>query len=235
MILHLVRHGETLSYDRDAGLTELGRQQAADRGRALAAGVGDGEFVGLRCAPTLRALETAEVLRDAVLATAAEQGRAAHLDPPVTDAEFRNLSVWVDERSQEPTQVRAALAAHAGTPDGEAPGWVTEARRFWHAHDVTGDAMRFWLTTPLLSHEPPAHVVARFLRAGLRLADGGRRQVVVATHSGCLRALVAWAAGADLGEPDNAETVTLQLDGGRALIGYRGQSWSAAVAPPTPW
>jgi len=41
--VHRVCHGQTSSYQGDAGLTELGVRQASDRGRALARAVRDDE------------------------------------------------------------------------------------------------------------------------------------------------------------------------------------------------
>jgi broad specificity phosphatase PhoE len=110
------------------------------------------------------------------------------------------------------------------------PGWVMEASRFWQADDAPGGAMGFWLTTPLLWHESPASVVHRTLMSASRYAsaDDAPDRLLVTTHAGCLRALVAWAAGADMGEPGNAEEVTLiLLADNHVSITFRGQTWQA--------
>ncbi|WP_028924888.1 histidine phosphatase family protein [Pseudonocardia acaciae] len=211
-MIHLVRHGETASYDSDAGLTARGVRQSSEYGVALARSLAPGTPVEVRYAPTERARATAESVHKA-LAEAGLPSDGCHRDDG-----FRNLYVSVDGRELEPTQAHALLA----TSDG---GWAAEARRFWRAHEA-GDAMGFWLHTPLLWHEPPASVVRRLLTTAASLTAPGH--VVVATHSGCLRALVAWAAGEDLGEPENAEEVRLAVSpaADRVTVGYRADDWT---------
>jgi broad specificity phosphatase PhoE len=226
--VHLVRHGQTASYERDAGLTDLGRRQASARARALAEIVTDGERVGVAHAPTERARHTAEVMRSELLAAARASGRSVSTDPLRAEPGFANLTVSVDGQAWEPTQIRAEhrrLAAEA-----DQPGWVAEASRFWEADEAPGGGMRFWLTTPLLWHESPASVVHRTLLSASRYAcaDAAPDRLLVTTHAACLRALVAWAAGADQGEPDNAEEVTLMLlAGNHVSVSFRGQTWRA--------
>jgi broad specificity phosphatase PhoE len=231
--VHLVRHGQTSSYQGDAGLTELGVRQAADRGRALAEVVRDGERVGLLHAPTERARRTAERIREALLGASSSIG----VDDLRAEPGFANVTVWVDGNAYEPTQVRE-LHQRLAQADADAPGWVLEANRFWAADRVPGGAMAFWLTTPMLWHEPPASVVQRLLTSAQRVAAAPDRpdRLVVATHAGCLRALVAWAAGRDLGEPDNGEEVLLTLAGDRVSVGFRGDRWHARFpVAPTSW
>lgn len=86
----------------------------------------------------------------------------------------------------------------------------------------------------MLSHESPQSVVRRFLGAIAERTEQHRTEtthLVVATHSGCMRALVAWAACADLGEPDNAEEVHVQvhLDSAECHIVYREHSWTVLM------
>lgn len=50
--VQLVRHGQTASYEGDAGLTDLGHQQASARAHALGEIISEGEHVGLVHAPT---------------------------------------------------------------------------------------------------------------------------------------------------------------------------------------
>lgn len=232
--VHLVRHGQTSSYQGDAGLTELGVSQARDRGRALAEVVQDGERVAFLHAPTERARRTAECMREAML----EGPPSARLDEPRADPGFANVTVWVDGQAYEPTQVRDLHERLVRAEGGDEPGWVAEATRFWEADRAPGGAMAFWLSTPLLWHEPPASVVQRLLASARRVAGAGDRpdRLIVATHAGSLRALVAWAAGADLGEPDNGEEVRLAVEDDRVVLGFRGDRWAARFpVGPTSW
>ncbi len=237
-MLHLVRHGETLSYDDDAGLTELGLRQAEHRGRALSSLVRDGARIGVVYAPTERARSTAGQVSHALLTAATESGKRVEMAAGYPDEGFGNVSLWVDGKAMEPTQTRRLHLALVET-GGPEPGWVTEASRFWAAHTATGDAMTFWLTTPLLWHEPPGAVVYRILQAARRHAEAAVRpdHLLVATHSGCMRALVTWAAGVDLGEPENAEDVTLQVDGDLGSVEFRQNHWQVRfpTEPPPPW
>jgi broad specificity phosphatase PhoE len=153
------------------------------------------------------------------------------------DPGFANVTVWVGGRAYEPTQVRELHQRLSGA-DGDQPGWVAEATRFWEADRAPGGAMAFWLTTPLLWHEPPASVVQRLLATARREAAEPDRpdRLIVATHAGSLRALVAWVAGADLGEPDNAEEVLLTLDDDRVSVSFREHTWRARFPiGPTSW
>jgi broad specificity phosphatase PhoE len=230
--VHLVRHGQTSSYEGDAGLTELGVRQADERGRALAEVVGSGERIGLLHAPTERARRTAECIRRALV-----ESSSAVVDAPRADPGFANVTVWVDGQAYEPTQVRD-LHQRLARAGRDQPGWVAEATRFWEADRAPGGAMTFWLTTPLLWHEPPAAVVGRLLTSVRREATGVDRpdRLVIATHAGCLRALVAWAAGEDLGEPDNAEEVRLSVDDDQVVVTFRGDRWRARFpAEPISW
>lgn len=220
--IHLVRHGETASYGQDAGLTPRGERQATAYGTLLARSLSPGTRVEVRYAPTERAWATAE----AVYAALAGAGMA--VDGCHLESGLRNLYVLVGDRELEPTQAHALLRGSAGA--GADEGWAVEARRFWRAYEHGGDAMGFWLRTPLLWHEPPSSVVRRLLTTCAELtrrAEGGGH-LVAATHSGCLRALVTWAGGADPGEPDNAEEVRLAVDlpAARVTIGYRTDSWT---------
>ncbi|MCE7004379.1 histidine phosphatase family protein [Kibdelosporangium philippinense] len=205
MIVHLIRHGETSSYATDAGLTSVGIEQAASRGKVLRRTLPAGASIQIGYAPTQRTRQTATVLR-ASLRNDFNVGSFEEMP------EFRNLQVRVDGVDHEPTQVRA-MASIAGER-----GWAVEARRFWEAHE-RGDAMGFWLATPLLWHESPANVVARFVRGAVDRESNSH--LVVATHSGCMRAIVAWAWGRDPGEPANAEEVTLTTDPDRIEVTFR--------------
>lgn len=234
MEVHLIRHGETSSYDSDSGLTERGSEQAVQRGRVLADVLGDTDHVRVLYAPTERTRLTAERLAEGLRTAARAQGRTLDVAPPTPDEGYANVRVWVDGMAVEPTQARARYRELAAGP--QPPGWVLEAQRFWAAHDDEGDAMGFWLRTPLLFHESPAAVVTRLLATtGQHAAETDDRHVIVVTHSGCLRALVAWAAGHDCGEPDNAEDVVLAVTGEVASVGYRGEVLQAGFPVSAPW
>lgn len=232
VVVHLVRHGQTTSYDADSGLTPLGRTQAAQRGRTLAEQLGPADLLGVEHAPTLRARETAQVLRDSF---AAAHGVAAGELPPLEEApDFRNLGALVDGRWLEPTVARALIPPDVPT-DGSGPGWAVEATRFWAAHEDAGDAMGFWLGTPLVWHESPREVVLRMLGAAARRCRRSARDghVVVAAHSGCLRPVVAWAAGADPGEPDNTADVLVSVGVDRQVVTveHQGRRWTMPLPP----
>ena len=91
----LVRHGETHGYDRDGGLTDRGRQQAHERGSALAAELAPGATVRMPHARTARASETAAVVRAALVADRAA-GRPLDLGPTYAEPWLDNLRVSVD-------------------------------------------------------------------------------------------------------------------------------------------
>jgi len=225
LIIHLVRHAETSSYAGDVGLTEAGTRQAEMRARLLASSLHEDERVELVYAPTERARLTAAVLHETLRR---ESGPRLRIGGCREDADFRNFQVRVGGEELEPTQARRRLAEAR-----DDQGWAVEAARFWQAHDDLGGAIKFWLTTPLLWHEPPASVVRRFLLAAARHTTNSAHDghLVVSTHSGCMRALVAWAAGEDRGEPDNVEEVLLSADPmtGRASVHYRGGAWAGPL------
>jgi broad specificity phosphatase PhoE len=58
------------------------------------------------------------------------------------------------------------------------------------------------------------------------LAEPPPAHVVVATHSGPMRAFATAALGRDAGEPDNAEAVVVRVKvgGTSAAVAYRGRS-----------
>ena len=175
LLVHLVRHGETASYGHDAGLTDLGRTQVRDRGTELARILRDGERVAFGHAPTERAWLTAEMLRKTIL----QQTRAAgvRLDQTALGPlpGYRNVQVWADGEPWEPTQLRARLEQLVAAGEATRHGWAVEAERFWRAHDESGDAMTFWLRTPLVWHESPGSVVSRTLLTILDGLDAGLR------------------------------------------------------------
>jgi broad specificity phosphatase PhoE len=226
--LRLLRHGETAGYTGDLGLSERGREQTRAAASALAAEAPTS--VTVRHAPSVRAAVTAEVLAEDI------HTAGVALDGPHADPGFANFAVAVDGQVREQAEVFGEYADAAGTPVEELPGWLADLARFRHVHVSGGDPIELWLTTPLLGFEPPAVAVRRYWRA-IRAAAGDGL-VVVAAHSGPMRALVAHAFGRDLGEPDHLEAVAVHLEGGRAQVGFRGQTASIAVpslAEPSWW
>lgn len=234
MLVHLVRHGETSSYDGDSGLTDRGNDQAEQRGRELAVALRDTDHVRVLHAPTERTRLTAERLVDGLRDAVRAVGQTLQVAPPVPDEGYANVRVWVDGAALEPTQARSRSRELATSP--QPPGWAQEAQRFWAAHEEEGDAMGFWLRAPLLFHESPAAVLTRLLTTTRRhAAEADDRHLVVVTHSGCVRALVAWAAGRDRGEPDNAEDVVLEVSGEVAVVYFRGEVLQAGFPVSPPW
>jgi broad specificity phosphatase PhoE len=217
--VRLLRHGETAGYAGDLGLSDRGREQTRAAAAALAAEA-PGTVV-VRHAPSVRAAVTAELLA-ADLRAADVPVAGPHADPG-----FANFAVAAGGVVREQAEVFGEYANAAGTPPEELPGWLADLARFREVHVSGGDPIALWLTTPLLGFEPPAVAVRRYWRAiG---AAAGDALTVVAAHSGPMRALAAHAFGRDRGEPDNLEAVTVQLEGGRARVGYRGETATIAV------
>ncbi len=256
----LVRHGETRSYSSDSGLTRRGVEQAHRRGVALADAVGTGtpvteepppggvgssdrRRVRVLTARSNRARETAKQLRQGLLDRL--PARLGEVPEPEAWAEFDNFAVATPQGRREITDAHdehaRARERHGRAGTGPLPGWVVEIDRFWAAQDDGGDPIRFWLTVPLLHFEPPSRCVRRFWLGVRRLlAQGPPAHLVVATHSGPMRAFATAALGHDLGEPHNAEVVTVRIDasGELASVTYRDRShemWIPHVEPPAPW
>lgn len=227
--VHLVRHGETASYGHDAGLTDLGLGQVQHRGRELTRLLHDGDAIAFRYSPTERAEITANMLRETVFHEAEAGGLWLVENASGPEPGYRNLQVWVNGEPREPTQARAQLDELIAAGKVAWFGWAVEAERFWRAHDETGDAMTFWLNTPLVWHESPGSVVARVLRTTLqKVAAGLHGRLVIGTHSGLLRAIVHWVSGKDPGEPENAAEVVIAAAPGSewVTISYQNQQWS---------
>lgn len=236
--LHLVRHGETQSYLADAGLTPRGTWQSRGCGRALAGEVRDGEVVRLLCAPTARATQTADQVLIGLQDGLAAAGRTATVVGPELTQEFRNFQLLTPAGVLDPTvaagEYRAALARQAPGAAGR-PVWQVELSRFWTLQSGGGDPIEYWMTSPLLTFEPPAAVVQRLWAGTARLAAEAERhtRVVCCTHSGPMRAFAAWALGHDAGEPANAEQVRVRVwqDRGQALVTYRGRTQEIDASP----
>ena len=239
--IQLVRHGQTETYARDAGLTELGQEQSRTYARDLAAELADGDPIRLVCAPAARAPRTA----DEVCRTLREDAHVQVLGPEVM-REFQNFQIRTPSGLRDVTQItpgeREEAARLGQDGPGNGPHWLFELHQFHSKRAQDGDAIEHWLKSPLLSFEPPALVVRRFWLGARRVVAEQQqwRRVVCCTHSGPMRAFAAWALGRDLGEPDHVERVTILVDRDlrHARVTYREASHVVPVPPdgePPAW
>ncbi len=228
--VYFVRHGETQGYSSESGLTPLGAWQAHRRGQELARRVLDGHVVRMACADTNRARQTAEGVRRGMHDGMALFGRTAEVGDIVAYDEFQNFGVSTPEGVRDVTSAFRLYAKEIEKYErlsmGERPGWLVEIDRCWKIQQGGGDPITHWLTMPLIHFEPPVSAVRRFWKGLLRIhAETPGDSVVVATHSGPIRAFATWAMGYDPGEPFNTEFVRVRLlDGGvTALVLYRNR------------
>jgi len=228
--VYFVRHGETQGYSSESGLTPLGSWQAHRRGQELARRVMNGHTIRLACANTNRARQTAEHMRRGMLDGMQLFGRTADVGDIVGYDEFGNFGVQTPEGLRDVTSAFRLYARELEIYErlslGERPGWLVEVDRFWKIQQAGGDPITHWLTMPLMYFEPPVSVVRRFWAGLLGIhRDTPGNSVVVATHSGPIRAFATWAMGYDPGEPFNTEFVRVRLiDGGlTALVLYRNR------------
>ncbi len=235
--VYLVRHGETQGYSSESGLTPLGSWQAHRRGQELARRVFDGQSVAMLCAPTNRARQTGEHLRRGLLDNVALYGRGT---PDVSglqdDPNFRNFEVATPEGPRDVTSAfrlyHREMERYERVGLGERPGWLVDVDRFWGIQQGGGDPITHWLTMPMMYFEPPVSCVRRFWRGILAAHERtSARTVVVATHSGPIRAFATLAMGYDPGEPFNTEFVRVRLVAGgtTALVLYRNRVQEVVV------
>lgn len=235
--IYLVRHGETQGYSSESGLTPLGAWQAHRRGQELARRVHDGHRVELVCAPTNRARQTAQHLRRGLLDNIDLFDRHHTVVSDLhDDRNFRNFEVATPEGPRDVTSAfrvyHREMEKYERIGLGERPGWLVEMDRFWGIQQGGGDPITHWLTMPMLYFEPPVSAVRRFWRGILELKQHtDARQIVVATHSGPIRAFATAVMGYDPGEPFNTEFVRIRLiEGGvTALVLYRNRVQEIAV------
>jgi broad specificity phosphatase PhoE len=228
--VYFVRHGETQGYSSESGLTPLGSWQAHRRGQELARGVMTGHTVRMACADTNRARQTAEHLRRGLLDGLRLFGRDAEVGDITAYREFQNFGVSTPDGVRDVTSAFRLYAKEMERYErlslGERPGWLVEIDRFWKIQQGGGDPITHWLTMPMIFFEPPISAVRRFWAGLLRVhADSPGESIVVATHSGPIRAFATWAMGYDPGEPFNTEFVRVRLIGGgvTALVLYRNR------------
>jgi broad specificity phosphatase PhoE len=235
--IYLVRHGETQGYSSESGLTPLGAWQAHRRGQELARRVHRGQHVELVCAPTNRARQTAQHLRRGLLDNITLFGREDTVVSDLhDDRNFRNFEVATPEGPRDVTSAfrmyHREMEKYERIGLGERPGWLVEMDRFWGIQQGGGDPITQWLTMPMLYFEPPVSAVRRFWRGILALeANTAAKHVIVATHSGPIRAFATAVMGYDPGEPFNTEFVRIRLlDGGvTALVLYRNRVQEISV------
>lgn len=228
--IYLVRHAETQGYSTESGLTPLGTWQAHSWGHTLAKRVKDGETIVVRSAKTNRATGTALQIHRGLVDGLAMFEKDVKVFEPEGMLEFRNFAVASPDGLKDPTaafrQYYSLLETFERTALGDRPMWLVEVDRFWRIQFAGGDAIQHWLSVPMLHFEPPAMAVRRFW-AGLRrlAAEHPGSRLVIATHSGPIRAFAVWALGYDPGEPYNTEHVRVKLyeGGGEALVSYRNR------------
>jgi broad specificity phosphatase PhoE len=242
--IHLLRHGETQGYSVDGGLTPMGGWQSRRRGHDLSKAIADGDTVRLVCAPTARAVQTAEQVLRGIEDGLATWGRSTSLPPPETLAEFRNFDVWSPATGlRDPTgafrEFHAVSERYERVALGDRPLWLVEMDRFWRLQAGGGDPIAFWMMVPLLTFEPPAAVVQRFWAGMVRLAadapEGAR--FICCTHSGPMRAVATWALGYDPGEPYNTEEVRIRVRRNlkEATLTFRNRTQEVQVPAPEEW
>jgi broad specificity phosphatase PhoE len=237
--VYFVRHGETQGYSSESGLTPLGSWQSHRRGQEIARRVQTGHRVTLACAPTNRARQTAEHLGRGLADNLRLFGRDAEVTAIKEMPEFGNFAVATPAGPRDVTSAfrmyHREMEKYERIGLGERPGWLVEIDRFWGVQQGGGDPITAWLSLPMMYFEPPISCVRRFWAGILRIqAQSPGQSVVVATHSGPIRAFATWAMGYDPGEPFNTEFVRVRLiEGGvTALIAYRNRVQEMRVPSP---
>lgn len=232
----LIRHGETQGYSTEAGLTPLGTWQAHTYGHTIAKRVSPGETLVLRHAATNRATQTIENVHRGLMDGVVMFEKDVKVFEPEPMEEFRNFAVATPDGLRDVTsafrQYYATVQEFERTALGDRPMWLVEVDRFWRTQQSGADPIQHWLTIPMFHFEPPALVVRRFWTGILRLASeypGAR--LLIATHSGPIRAFAIAAFGYDPGEPYNTEHVRVKLwEGGKeAMVSYRNRAQEILV------
>ncbi|MEO0321469.1 MAG: hypothetical protein AAF447_00790 [Myxococcota bacterium] len=242
--VRLIRHGQTQGYATNAGLSALGRWQAHRKGQNLARGIKAGMRVRFPHAPTARAEETAHALREGLRQGMARfgLGDGVTVEEPRPNDWFKNFQVWCEGVEQDVTdafmEYATKLEDYERHQGGDRPGWMVEMTRFWSIQRAGGDPITHWIRMPMMYFEPPASCVRRFWQGILEEVAGaeGPTRVLVATHSGPIRAVATSALGHDPGEPTNTEDVRCRVfaDREHAVVTFRGRGLEIPV-PATVW
>jgi len=235
----LLRHGETVGYDGDLGLTPLGERQAAERGAALAKEIAPGTDVRMPHAHTARATATAVAVRSALVGElGGEQVDGSTVGPLYDEPDLTNLRFALHG---DVVDTSVAVTTRLRLPDGELPDWARELDRFdsdYRAVAAQGSPIEYWLRNPTLYFEPPQLAALRLWRAvaTFRALAGDRPLLIVATsHSGPMRAVVATAIGRDPGEPHNLEDVRIRVSAeGAATLAFRDEVVAFTELPTLP-
>jgi len=230
----LIRHGETQGYSTDSGLTPQGVWQAHTYGHTLAKRIKSGETVVFRHADTNRARETAEHIYRGLADGLVMFEKEITIHEPEPIHAFRNFQFSSPSGLSDVTaafrEYYSLVEGIERTAAGDRPLWLVEMDRFWRTQQGGGDPIQHWLTTPLLHFEPPSLCVRRFWQGITDLSSefpGAR--LLIATHSGPIRAFAVAALGYDPGEPYNTEHVRVKLyessrnDDVDALVAYRNR------------
>jgi broad specificity phosphatase PhoE len=233
----LLRHGETVGYDGDLGLTPLGEQQARDRGTALAAELRSGMTVRMPHARTARGIATAVALRAALVeAIGGESVDGTEIGPLHPEPWFDNLRYSLHGQGVD----TSAAVIERLALQGELPDWAREYDRFdsdYRTVAAAGGPIDYWLHSPTLYFEPP-HVAAHRIWRGIAEAGADRPAdllVVACTHSAPMRAFIATALGEDPGEPHNLEDIRVRVRSeGAATVLFREHVVQMQVPPHLP-
>jgi broad specificity phosphatase PhoE len=235
----LLRHGETVGYDGDLGLTPVGERQARERGATLAKEIAPGTNVRMPHAQTARALATAVRLRASMVeALGGEEVDGTTIGPLYPEPHLANLRFALHGAAVDAS---VAITARLALPEGELPDWAREYDRFdtdYRATAAAGGPIEYWLHNPTLFFEPPqlaAHRMWRAVTAFGELAGERPLLVLAATHSAPMRAFIATALGHDPGEPHNLEDIRVRVtDDGSATVQFRDDVVTMTAPPELP-
>ncbi len=235
----LLRHGGTVGYDGDLGLTPLGERQARERGAALAAELKQGTTVRMPHSRTARGIATAVTLRAALVeALGGEDVDGTTIGALHPQPWFDNLRYSLHGQGVDTSD---AITARLALPDGELPDWAREYDRFdsdYGSVAAAGNPIKYWLHNPTLYFEPP-HVAAHRFWRGIAEEGGGDRPeqllILVATHSAPMRAFIATALGTDPGEPHNLEDIRVRVrPDATATVIFREHTVATQIPPHLP-
>jgi broad specificity phosphatase PhoE len=228
--VYLIRHGETQGYSTESGLTPLGNWQAHTYGHTVSKRVSPGETLVVRHADTNRARETAQNINRGLQDGLAMFEKDVKVFEPEPMEEFRNFGVATPDGVRDVTaafrKYYTTLEEFERTALGDRPMWLVEIDRFWRTQQGGADPIQHWLQIPMMHFEPPVMCVRRFWTGIQRLAtEHPGARMLVATHSGPIRAFAITALGYDPGEPYNTEHVRVKVfEGGtEALVSYRNR------------
>jgi broad specificity phosphatase PhoE len=222
-IVHLVRHGRIPDYMTDRPLTVEGEQDSLAVGRELASHIRSEEQVSFFSSPSLRARQTAALIRDGILEALSEGTVAATVAAPILiDDRLKNNLIFVggvDYDPIEPLLDMARWQLHEN-PTAQNEACAAYVAGFWG----TSDPVAYWLTRPSEFAESPAVVVER-TQACLAdhladsLNDACPRRAICVTHSANLRSFLSTVFGADPGPPLFSSMLTITDD----RVYYQGQ------------